>query len=228
MVESAIYRAISPELSTFLHESGFVYDKRHFKLFTFSRIFGQYRISGEKMIFSENASLLISSPLERFIMELANGILKGGGLRIGETKVRVNSIYFPNKPRFGTRVLARTLSPITVYSTLLTGKGNKKTYYYSPYEAEFSNLLGINAIKKASLVSRRKIKDGLVFKPVKMKDVVVIYKGIVVKGSYGIFELNGAKTLIDITYDAGLGSKNPEGFGMYEIIKSKNAGVQQK
>jgi CRISPR-associated endoribonuclease Cas6 len=41
-----------------------------------------------------------------------------------------------------------TLSPITVYSTLYTAEGKKKTYYFSPYEQEFSQLVSINLARK--------------------------------------------------------------------------------
>jgi len=35
----------------------------------------------------------------------------------------------------------------------------------------------------------------------------------------GIFELSGSKELVEVTYEAGLGDRNPEGFGMWEIWK---------
>ncbi|RLI91606.1 MAG: hypothetical protein DRO89_03615 [Candidatus Altiarchaeales archaeon] len=36
------------------------------------------------------------------------------------------------------------LSPLTVYSTLTTGDGKKKTYYYSHYEPDFEELIDRN------------------------------------------------------------------------------------
>lgn len=220
-VEAAIYNSLSPQLSDFLHKYGFEAGKRKFKLFTFSRILGKYKVSGGRIRFSGDISLLVSSPIEGFIVDLVNGIMKRRELRIGRTVLSVRSIYFPKPPEFKRKVLARTLSPITVYSTLLAGDGSKKTYYYSPFEKQFSELISANALKKASLLHKVSVKTGLILKPLKMKEVFLSYKGTVIRGWVGRFELSGPITLIRITYDAGLGSKNSEGFGMYEIISER-------
>ncbi|MEM3191342.1 MAG: CRISPR-associated endoribonuclease Cas6 [Candidatus Parvarchaeota archaeon] len=218
ILESAIYRSISPALADFLHQWGFSYGKRSFKLFTFSRLLGEYRIEDKKIHYSEYASLLVSSPIQRFIKELADGILKNGGMKVGTTKLNAYNIKFPAKPEMSSPIRGRTLSPITVYTTLLTKEGDKKTYYYSPYEDEFNVAISTNAKRKVYILRERNIKSNLTFKPYKMKEVIMDYKGTVVKGWYGYFELRGSKSLISITYDAGLGSKNSEGFGMYEVF----------
>ena len=217
MVESAIYSSISPVLANYLHAYGFIFGNRSFKLFTFSRLLGSYRQTSSGLIFRGDISLLISSPISRFIVELANGLLKKGAISIGNRKLTLKSIYFPKRPEIGVKHRAYTLSPITVYSTLYGPDGSKKTYYYSPYEKEFSELISSNAKKKLSVFNKRKIMHDIQLRPIRMKEVIVIYKGTVVKGWQGYFELEGPKSLIDITYDAGLGSKNSEGFGMYEI-----------
>ncbi|MGQ9472647.1 MAG: CRISPR-associated endoribonuclease Cas6 [Candidatus Caldatribacteriaceae bacterium] len=35
----------------------------------------------------------------------------------------------------------------------------------------------------------------------------------------GVYELSGSVDLMSITYNAGLGNKNSEGFGMWEVWK---------
>jgi CRISPR-associated endoribonuclease Cas6 len=45
-VQSLIYNNISEELAEFLHEWGFVLNGQRFKLFTFSRLEGRFRIRG--------------------------------------------------------------------------------------------------------------------------------------------------------------------------------------
>jgi len=37
----------------------------------------------------------------------------------------------------------------------------------------------------------------------------------------GIYKLKGGPELIHLVYDAGLGAKNPQGFGMFEIVKEQ-------
>ncbi|MGC8569522.1 MAG: CRISPR-associated endoribonuclease Cas6 [Nitrososphaeria archaeon] len=221
LVESAIYSSLSAELSSFLHEYGFSEGNRRFKLFTFSRLMGRYRIEGSSISFTGRISLAVSSPIKRFVEELVNGVAKAGRLRIGRSILKVASVYFPESPRIGETVYARTLSPITVYSTLYTADRKRKTYYYSPYEREFSELITSNAMKKLRLISRRTVKRGLSLSPVRMKEVIVSYKGTVVKAWSGSFILSGPVSLIRTVYDAGLGSKNSQGFGMFEIVEGK-------
>ncbi len=217
MVESSIYSSISPALADYLHTYGFISGNRSFKLFTFSRLLGNYRRTSSGLIFNGDISLLVSSPIRRFILELANGVLKRGTFILGTRKLALKSIYFPSRPELGVKHRGYTLSPITVYSTMYGPDGSKKTYYFSPYEKEFSRLMSLNAKKKLSIFSKRKIIHDIQFKPIRMKETVIIYKGTVIKGWHGYFQLEGPKSLIDVTYDAGLGSKNSEGFGMYEI-----------
>ncbi len=218
MVESSIYNSISQALADYLHTYGFISGSRSFKLFTFSRLLGNYRHISSGLIFTGDISLLISSPIKRFILELANGVLRRGTFFLGTRKLVLERIYFPNRPKLNVMHRGFTLSPITVYSTMYAPDGSKKTYYYSPYEKEFSRLISDNARRKLSILSKRKIIHDLQFKPIRMKETVVIYKGTVIKGWHGYFQLEGPKSLIDVTYDAGLGSKNSEGFGMYEIV----------
>lgn len=44
---------------------------------------------------------------------------------------------FPN-PSLKDDVTIRMLSPVTIHSTLFSANDKKKTYYYSPFEEEFS------------------------------------------------------------------------------------------
>lgn len=218
LVQAAIYNSISQRLSIFLHDKGFLYGKRTFKLFTFSRLIGEYEIKQGKIYFN-NASLYISSPIERFIRELANTFFKRGFMIIGENKLKITSLSFPPEPRIGSKIKIRTLSPITVYSTLISPNGGKKTYYYSPFEDEFSKIIDANAKKKFYILRKRIIKSNLETKALGVREVVVMYKDTVVKGWTGFFELSGPKNLIKTVYETGLGSKNSQGFGMFEVME---------
>jgi len=45
-----------------------------------------------------------------------------------------------------------------------------------------------------------------------------MYKNFLIKGWMGTFRLQGLKKALKLAYDAGLGSKNSQGFGMFEVI----------
>jgi len=219
LVQAAIYRNISPELARFLHDRGFLYGKRAFKLFTFSRLLGPYRVKGGRIFFDGEVSLYVSSCVERFIKEIANSMVKRGGLFLGDSEWEVIGLEFPRRPEISNEVKIRMLSPMTVYSTLSTPDLKKKTYYYSPYEKEFRKLIDSNAKKKHLISHNKDIKSSLTIRPLKVREVVLMYKDTVVKGWLGFFTLKGPKTLIETVYDVGLGSKNPQGFGMFEVLK---------
>jgi CRISPR-associated endoribonuclease Cas6 len=220
LLQAAIYNNISQELSVFLHEKGFLYGKRTFKLFTFSRIFGNYEIKQDKIYFNNGINIYISSPIERFIKELANTFLKKGFLFLGKNKLKIINLSFPQEPEISSKIKIKMFSPVTVYSTLISPNGNKKTYYYSPYEVEFSKLIDENAKKKVYILQKRIIKSAMNIRPIKVKEVIVKYKDTIVKGWIGSFMVNGPKILLKMVYETGLGSKNSQGFGMFEVIKN--------
>ena len=67
-------------------------------------------------------------------------------------------------------------------------------------------------------MSGRNLKSSLSVKPLRVKEVVVVYKGFVVRGCTGTFILRGPKSLMKTVYEAGLGPKNSQGFGMFEVM----------
>jgi CRISPR-associated endoribonuclease Cas6 len=218
LVQAAIYNNISPSLSRFLHEKGFAYGKRMFKMFTFSRLLGKCRKEGDYLLFEKDVALCLSSPIERFIEDIANTIIRSGAFRIGPSKLSVVKLEFPDEPKFRNNMKIRTLSPITVYSTVFMQNGRKRTYYYSPYEDEFSILATENLRKKAYVLNKKKIKSDVDVIPLKVMERVVMYKDTIVRGWSGIFSIKGPISLMRIAYETGLGAKNPEGFGMFEVI----------
>ena len=62
------------------------------------------------------------------------------------------------------------------------------------------------------------LKSGLKIVPLKVKESIILYKDTVVKGWCGVFLMEGHLTLIRCVYDTGLGAKNSQGFGMFEVI----------
>lgn len=130
------------------------------------------------------------------------------------------------RPKINGPVRVKTLSPITTYSTLTTGDDRKKTYYYSPTERDWEIQLLANLWRKSQALGwdqkDPKGLDGARIKPIRVgkKDMrIVKYKGTVIKGWTGIYELDLPEPLFNLAYDAGLGSKNSQGFGMLKVIQ---------
>ena len=218
-VQAALYRSISPELSGFLHEQGYLYGKRSFKLFTFSRLLGRWERRGDRLYFYTSPRLFVSSPVDRFIRELANTLLHRGHITFGSRDYSVQQVTFPKEPVISSPMRIRMLAPVTVYSTLYTRDGRRKTYYYSPKEPEFSEQVEDNLKKKGLLLTSRRYKSDFRINPDGgLRESVMYFKDTVIKGWVGRFTLRGPKMLLRIGYETGIGSKNPQGFGMFEVI----------
>jgi len=226
ILQGMIYDNISPELAHQLHDIGYPYGKRSFKLFTFSNISGTYRLDRGKseIVFAPPIRVLISSPIERFIYELGYSMLINDGLRLGDNHVKLANMNVPPEPEIQSSELIGMLSPMTVYSTLKTHDGRSKTYYYSPFEDEFSQLIESNLKKKYSLIYGTEPNESqtVSIEPVKVdkrSEKILKYKGTVIKAWRGVYTIEGDPELIKVGYDAGLGSKNSQGFGCFKFIR---------
>ena len=47
---------------------------------------------------------------------------------------------------------------------------------------------------------------------------VTKYKGFYINAWFGMYVLTGKRQYLDFLYQTGIGSKNAQGFGMFEII----------
>lgn len=207
----------------FIHDFGYKVGKRKYKLFTFSKIYGKFKIDRERKTidFFDNAHFTISSLENKFLSYLATNVIEKDNFKFGNNIVNVNSIETVNN-KISEREEVYTKSPIVMYSTFKNYKGNK-TYYYSPLEREFSELIRKNLIHKyEAYYNKLPLRDDFSISPINkkgLKERVVIYKDYVIKGWDGEFLLEGSEELMNIAYNAGIGSKNSQGFGCVEIKK---------
>jgi CRISPR-associated endoribonuclease Cas6 len=225
-VQSFIYKNISPKLANFLHNEGFKYEKRNFKLFTFSRLFGKYRIikNEKKLEFKTPVSFYLSTIYPIIAEEFTESIIKADDMSIGKNRILLSSVEVFMKRINKDNIKIIMLSPAVVYSTLKKGDGGKKTYYYSPFEKEFSELVRKNILKKYTAYYKKKpADDRFNIKPYRVSEkknlITTFYKKTVIKGWTGIYELEGSPELLEFSYCTGIGSKNSQGFGMWEEVQ---------
>lgn len=229
LIQSIIYKNLDRALSEWLHDKGYEYGKRRFKLFTFSRLLSKgVRIdSKERRIILKTPLYLKIGAMEKEILEsLAVHFIKNNEIIMDETLCKLVSIEveMPFKPNGPLRVKA--ISPITVYRTLYDREGRKKTYYFNPKEEEFSKLILDNLRRKAVSYYGDEEKlpplDEAYIKPVrvtKKDEVRVNFKGTWIGGWTGIYEINLPEPYFTLAYNAGIGSKNSQGFGMVDVVR---------
>ena len=219
-LQGFLYSSVSPELASFLHGMGFEYEKMSFKMFTFSKLMGRYEIRNGAIAFTMPVRLVISSPLERFVSELANTMLTSKGLKLCGEDIAVEEISVLERPEIEGSMRIRMMTPLVAYSTLLTPDGGKKTYYYNPSEPEFTEQTDGNLRKKyEAFYGRAPRARKLSLKPLgRPEERIVRYRDNVIKGYTGTFLIDGNRRLLELAYDCGLGSKNSQGFGMFDVL----------
>lgn len=238
VIQGLIYSTFSPTLSKEIHEVGFNLERRSFKLFTFSRIVEK----GEKLdkilpnklgesdtskfLFFKTITFYFSSPFLRIVADFAEQGLKKPQFQLYGQKVMLTKIEVFEKPKFNEKILIKMLSPITIHSTLNKKDKKKISYYYKPIEEDFSKLIERNAQKKYLLIYKKDpSKFCLSIKPlrfsIKRNLCLVIFNTTPIESYTGIFELSGSIELIETTYEAGLGDRNSEGFGMWSLWNFK-------
>ena len=221
LIQGMIYDNLDQSLANDLHDKGFSYEKRSFKLFTFSRILGRYRLIDDKIEIISPFRLVVSSPVEEILRSLAENLVRKSEINFGSDSAFLEAVNVHFAPEISEDIVIRMLSPVTTYSTLTAGDGKKKTYYYNPYEKEFSELIRRNLVKKYVAIYEKEPQSKefeIIPIGVKLKDEKIIkYKGFIIKAWMGKFRIRGNPELIKLAYDTGLGSKNSQGFGCFEM-----------
>ncbi|NLY18305.1 MAG: CRISPR-associated endoribonuclease Cas6 [Clostridiaceae bacterium] len=214
-IQSFIYKNISNDMADFLHQKGYCYNERNFKLFTYSKLFGKctFDKDNKTFCFKPPVTLYISSPVDNFIVSFANHILTNNDIYISKNRLEVESIEMErDKPE--KEIYVKTLSPIVVYSTLFDAAGGKYTCYFMPGEAKFKSLIQEN-LRKKTIAFGLDPQDGILnIEPIgRIEQKIITYKGFIIKGSEGKFKLKANENLINMALNSGLGSKNSQGFG---------------
>ena len=104
----------------FLHETGYQLANKNFKLFTYSRLLGKFRImqSAGKIAFSSPFTLVVASGVEQFITDLAETLIRSERVFLGDTPVEIKSISVHKKITLTDTVKIKMLSPIVAHKTV--------------------------------------------------------------------------------------------------------------
>ena len=219
ILQAVIYRNLGNAYgySNFVHEIGFQSDNRKFRMFTFSLIQGKYQIIGKKIRFQDEISFEVRSPECFFIRQLADNIQRNG-LTYGKQHFDDVGVYLMDDTVEGEELYIRMKTPITVY---LTDNVSKKTHFFHPLEEEFSELVANNFFRKYKAYYGVEPEEPIWIRPVTITEkdsFATDYKGFHIKGWKGEYYLVGERKYLDFLYQTGLGSKNSQGFGMFDVI----------
>lgn len=216
--QSAIYSLLrDTTIAGELHDYGSAYGKRTYKLFTFGPLTGRYVISGKEIIFQDEIQWEIRCDDRQLAIILYEKILKDG-LRLGENAFEKVKVQVRDTRVEQDCITVKMLSPICVYET---DNQTKRTHFFSPEEDKFSKAVQENFYRKYLAANKLEPESNINIVPLLIsgKDKYLTkYKGFFINGWKGIYQLSGERKYLDFLYQTGLGAKNSQGFGMFEII----------
>lgn len=219
VLQSILYRTLShsPEISEFVHDTGYTFGDRQYKMFQFSHLQGRYHIYQKRIIFDEYITLEIRSPENRVIQAIAQSFQERG-IWFGDTHCQNIEVELRDYTIEESELMIRMKTPVTVYST---DEESGRIYYYTPDDEMFYEKVNDNFFRKYYAYYGVMPISGIAFRPIRITEkdkFVTRYKQSYITGWYGIYQISGKRKYLDFLYQVGIGGKNSQGFGMFQLL----------
>ena len=218
ILQSILYTPLRVNLKfNNLHDEGLKTGKREYKLFTFGPIKGHYIIKNKTIIFDEVIQFEVRSCYEEVITCIAEDI-EANGIRFGDSTYRDIIVERRDFHIVSDDIIIQMVSPVTVHKT---ETNSNFTRYFNPNEYEFFQYVENNFIRKYRAYFGRESSKEVSFSKICVSEndkYITRYKNIIIEGYFGTYRLKGDVDALDFLYQVGLGAKNSQGFGMFEIV----------
>lgn len=215
-LHGAIYKALSrhPEYSLELHTAD-PNAIKPFKGFTFGPLTGETQnVNGHRYL-NGYAAVEIRSVDAELITLLTEAWTREPLVQLDWAAVEVAELSAMDKCISTSSACIRMVSPAVAYIT----QEDKRQVFFSPEEESFYKLIRVNAERKSKcFLGRDSVIDIEPLFTEKPRYERSFFKKTPIMGWYGDFRLTGEPELLTLLYNTGLGAKNSEGFGMFDII----------
>ncbi|PJI06537.1 MULTISPECIES: CRISPR-associated endoribonuclease Cas6 [Clostridium] len=222
LIQKLIYNILEDNYSSRLHDGGYKYKNKKFKLFNYSKMMIENKTieKGKIIIHKGRVELTISSIDEIFIMKIIDALLSIKRLEFNEGTFNIDSIYSKKQLNSG-KIKVLTISPVVV-----TKPGNfEKTEFYTPDDREFIESLKNNIISKYNAFYKKAYSGRFnisISDRSKVRKKIDKYKNWIYEGYLSGFVIEGENDIVNLAYSTGLGSKNSQGFGCVELFRDVN------
>ena len=186
--------------------------------FTFGPLEEDIRINAKSKTVQLNGivSFEVRSPHEELVEEVAVRLSSFAHIRLGAHELELVNLESKDRLLFPQRSRIRMRSPVVAYRTT----EDRHTLYFSPADSEWIDLINANVQKKAQA-------HGVPFdRPLQIiptsksqREHMTRFKGTYIKGWTGTMIVDATPDILAMLWTMGLGSKNSQGFGMFDILE---------
>ncbi len=223
VIQGYLYRILNavPEYSELLHDVGYTDGTRSYKLFVYGPLEGPYEIRNRTITFRDAVCLEVRSPMPDFCDIFMQAVMHAEHHELNRQELILQSCTMRRDLIHSDSVEIQMKSPLCLSTTEYI-EGEKKTVYYRPEEPAFYEQVGENFRNKLMAATRQETDEEISLLPVRVSErdkYVTRFKGIYITAWKGIYRLSGSPQALSFLYDCGLGSRNAQGFGMFDLRK---------
>lgn len=221
-LQGMLYHALAsnPHYSNYVHNSGYSCGARNYKLFTFGRLSGPFMHSEREIIFKDTVHFEVRSVDPNFVYQLGSVLCPSSQIKLFENTLEILDSRIEDYSPNTCCAKISMLSSITVFETERSGYRR----FIAPDESLFYTAVVNNALRKWQSYFNTPAPTDFSFEPalppaelVQNHRIVSRFKRSTIVSYGGSYVLRGNGKLINFLYDAGLGSKNSQGLGMFNI-----------
>ncbi len=231
-LQGLVYRALGEYnlgLAHKIHDEGFAGGGKRFRLFTFSLLYPRVppRVVEGGLEIAGEVRWWFSSPVVGLVEALAGGLLGMEEVRVGPLRGHLVRIGVEPLPEFGTEAVFTTLSPVVASTGEGVDEGGRfRRRFLGPEDPEFFRVLVQNLRRKAE-ACQLAVPEGPVEFGVlgRWKSRLFTSHGVKVRGWQVTLRMRGPAPLLRLAYEAGLGERTAQGFGMLRYVGTNKIGT---
>ena len=214
-LQSAIYAKLREAgYSDFLHDGGYSSSHRY-KAFVFGSLRGKHTVADGHFLFEDSIKWEVRSPVFAFCDALQQSLENDSRIRLFDAVLPVTDLALGNKHfRDGEYTFAAN-SPVCVYRT----EENGSTTYFAPTDDAFVRYLLLNYRNKYAAIAGEEPPELSISPLPHQRKIVTNFKGTWINSFKGKYVIAGSGKGITFLYNAGLGAKNSQGFGLLDVAE---------
>jgi CRISPR-associated endoribonuclease Cas6 len=193
-----------------------LHDSPGFKYIVFSQLSGAFSLDREnkEICFPGSVTWSIGSLYPQVLVQMGLHHTSNQFL-LAENSIVIDEVNIDTTAITQESIRIKMISPVTVYRTLPNGQ----TLYYPPQSQDFSDLINSNFERKYQVVREINEANPIRIRPLgETKKANILYKNFTILSYLGEYQLSGKKEYLQFLYDTGLGDKNTQGFGMFDLL----------